>query len=643
MDEKKAIEANGKGGKDTESVDYSEDEETKRETWGSQIDFILSCIGFAVGLGNVWRFPYLCYENGGGAFLFPYVIMLIVAGLPLFYLEMAFGQFASLGAVAVWKISPLFTGVGIGMIIIAALVAVYYNVIIAWAIYYLIRSCTTGPLPWSTCDNEWNTANCFNDSMNYTKEETVNLTRPSDEYWHRHVHQLTEGIGNMGSIRLELLGCLALAWLIVFLCLCKGIKSSGKVVYFTAVFPYVVLLILLVRSATLPGAGGGVKYYIEPKFDRLLDVKPWRDAANQIFYSLGISFGSLTTMASFNRFHNNVQRDAILVSVCNCGTSILAGFVVFSTLGFMAENSDRSIDDVAVSGPGLVFIVYPEALAKMTPVPQVWAFLFFFMLFLLGLDSMFAMMETVLTAIVDEMPPRLKRYKWLVTLAGCSVGFLCGIPMVTQGGLYALTIMNDYAGGFSLMFIAVCYCTVICYVYGLTRFSKDIESMIGSRPNIYWKACWSVISPLAMVAIVIASFVFYVPSGYGGKEFDTGAQTIGWALTLLSFVVIPGYAVFAFFFRADDTSTTFLTRLQILLRPTWDWGPALNKNRIEAGYQPIPADGLPPPEIELTSKGYGGHSEPGVALVSSSNMNPYNSDTPNYYINEVVDVDVDEH
>ncbi|XP_022079528.1 sodium- and chloride-dependent glycine transporter 1-like isoform X2 [Acanthaster planci] len=617
-------------------------DEGKREKWSHQLDFILSCIGFAVGLGNVWRFPYLCYENGGGAFLVPYVIMLFVAGLPLFYLELAFGQFASLGAIAVWKISPLFTGVGIGMIIIAALVCIYYNVIIAWTIYYLIRSCTTEALPWSTCGHEWNTDRCYNESMNYIKEESENLTRPSDEFWHRQVHQLTEGIHDIGGIRLELLGCLALAWLIVYLCVFKGIKSSGKVVYFTALFPYVVLIILLGRGASLPGAGLGVEYYIKPKFEYLLDPKPWKDAANQIFYSLGISFGSLTTMASFNRFHNNCQRDALIVSLCNCGTSILAGFVVFSTLGFMAEDSNRKIDEVAASGPGLVFIVYPEALAKMEPVPQLWSVLFFLMLLTLGLDSMFAMMETVTTAVMDALPYQYRRWKWLIILVACCIGFLLGIPLVTQGGLYLLTIVNDYAGGFSLMVISICYCVAICYVYGLNRFGQDIKSMLGSLPNIYWKACWAVLSPLALVAIVIASFIFYAPSGYDGKVFPPWAQGLGWILTLLSFVTIPVYAIFAVFFRADR-SFSILDRLKVLLRPTWDWGPTLDKHRIEAGYDPLPVDGTPPSQLELKSNGFLESKKPSIALISSSSMPPQGDiDSQDLYCyDQAVQVDLD--
>ncbi|XP_038055132.1 sodium- and chloride-dependent glycine transporter 1-like [Patiria miniata] len=656
MDEKKGKhfgEANGgidgiyNGGKDvthsdseSRSSESSDGGEGKRETWSNQLDFLLSCIGFAVGLGNVWRFPYLCYDNGGGAFLVPYVIMLFVAGLPLFYLELAFGQFASLGAVAIWKISPIFTGVGIGMIIIAALVAIYYNVIIAWTIYYLIRSCTTEALPWSTCGHEWNTAQCFNESMNYTKEERANLTRPSDEFWHHQVHKITDGIHDLGGIRLELLGCLALAWIIVYLCVFKGIKSSGKVVYFTALFPYVVLIILLGRGASLPGAGKGVEFYINPKFEFLLDAKPWKDAANQIFYSLGISFGSLTTMASYNRFHNNCQRDALIVSFCNCGTSILAGFVVFSTLGFMSVDSDRDISEVAASGPGLAFIVYPEALAKMEPLPQLWAVLFFLMLLTLGLDSMFAMMETVTTVIMDALPNRYRRWKWLIILGACFVGFLLGIPLVTQGGLYVLTIMNDYAGGFSLMVISICYCVAICYVYGLNRFGGDIKSMLGSLPNIYWKACWAVVSPLAMVVVVIASFIFYAPSGYNKQVFPPWAQGIGWVLTLLSFITIPLYAIFAIIFRTDS-SFSILERIKTLLRPTWDWGPAIDKHRIEAGYDPLPADGAPPSPLEMKSNSVFETKKPHVALISSASMVDQEDSKDLYCYDQSVQVDFD--
>ncbi|XP_033102185.1 sodium- and chloride-dependent glycine transporter 1-like [Anneissia japonica] len=554
-----------------------------RGQWGSHIEFLLSCIGYAVGLGNVWRFPYLCYANGGGAFLIPYLIMLICAGLPLFFMEMAFGQFASLGTISAWSISPLFRGVGIGMIVVSGLVGIYYNVIIAWTIYYMIQSCTTGDLPWVGCNNTWNTPDCYPAGQNISGLEG-NYIRASDEYWHHYVHNITSGIDEVGGLKWDLVGCLFASWVVIFLCLLKGVKSSGKVVYFTATFPYIILTVLFFRGVTLDGAGDGIEFYIVPDVDILATSKPWKDAAIQIFYSLGVSFGGLMTMASFNNFNNNCFRDALVVAFTNCGTSVFAGFVIFSVLGFMSKTSGIPIEDVVADGPGLAFIVYPEALSLL-PGSQVWAFLFFFMLFTLGLDSEFAMMETVISAIYDILPQERRKFKPLLTFVCCIIGFVLGLPCVTRGGLYVFQLMDWYSAGFSLMVIAIVFCCVISYQYGTNRFLDDIEAMVGFRPRIYWKACWMVVTPVLLVAIIVFTFVYYTPVTYNDYKYPAWAEVVGWILSCTSFVVIPIYAVFAI----SREEGPILDRIKLLLKPTDDWGPALNVNRIKAGYQPIGA------------------------------------------------------
>merc|ERR1711923_249012 len=235
---------------------------------------------------------------------------------------------------------------------------------------------------------------------------------------------------NMGGLKADLVGCLAAAWLIVCLCLIKGVQSSGKVVYFTALFPYFVLLILLIRGATLEGAYDGILFYVYPtpeKLEGLKDVKVWAAAATQIFYSLGPAFGGLITLSSYNKFTNNCHRDAVLIALANCSTSVFAGFVIFSIIGFMANELGQEVGDVIASGPGLAFVAYPEAVTKL-PVAPLWSFLFFMMLITLGLDSQFTMTETLTTAILDQYP-YLRKKKHYVVIGACTMGFFLGLPM----------------------------------------------------------------------------------------------------------------------------------------------------------------------------------------------------------------------
>ncbi|KAH9363593.1 hypothetical protein HPB48_013758 [Haemaphysalis longicornis] len=404
---------------------------TSRGNWGSKWEFLLSCVGLSVGIGNVWRFPYLAYQNGGGAFLIPYLIMLALAGKPMYFLELAFGQFAGQGPLTIWACSPICKGVGAAMVCVSMVVAVYYNVIMAYTIYYT-ASTFQAQVPWQRCDPLWaNNTPCFVRSQN-TSLINLNETKPSSQvYWERYVLDISDGLDDLGGVKWDLALCLLLSWIIVVACLVKGIKTSGKVVYFAATFPYVILITLMITGLCQPGAINGVLYFITPSFERLRDIKVWQAAAGQMFFSLSLSMGGLIMYSSYNKFSNNVFRDAMIVSVLDTFTSIISGMVIFSVLGAMAHDlGNVDVKDVAQGGPGLAFVAYPEALTRL-PVPQLWSVLFFLMLFILGLDSEFAILETFVTSVCDQAP-FLRRHKWAFTIVMGIVCFLLGLPMVTR-------------------------------------------------------------------------------------------------------------------------------------------------------------------------------------------------------------------
>uniref|UniRef100_H2ZDJ2 Transporter n=1 Tax=Ciona savignyi TaxID=51511 RepID=H2ZDJ2_CIOSA len=520
-----------------------------RETWDKKLDFMLSCIGYAVGLGNIWRFPYLCYKNGGGAFLIPYFIFLLICGIPLFFLELSFGQFGALGPAAIWKIAPIFKGVGYCMMFISFVVCIYYNVIIAYSLHFIFNSFTS-VVPWSTCGNYWNSKFCRTNTLPEITRIKIQplcvktIKFPSIPQYRTKVLRLTDSIDNIGGIQWELMGLLVLAWIIVFVCLFKGVKWSGKVVYFTATFPYVVLFILLIRGSMEEGAINGIHYYLTPNITKLQDVKVWSDAAVQIFYSLGAAWGVLLSYSSLNKFHNNVYRDALSICVVNCCTSFLAGFVVFSVLGALAYQTGRDIADVVDQGAGLAFVAYPAAVANL-PIAPLWAFLFFFMLLNLGLDSQFGMIEGVVSGLLDEFPIfKRNRVKFLAGL--CFIQFLLAIPMVTESGMYWVTLIDWYASGFPLMCAAVCEITCIAWVYGVDRFLYDIKCMIGRTPFLWqwWKATWSFITPLCILLIMVAHLCFYSPVTYNKIAYPSWAEVVGWMAAMFSIMMIPGWAIY---------------------------------------------------------------------------------------------------
>ncbi|KAM9638711.1 sodium- and chloride-dependent GABA transporter 2 isoform 5-T8 [Morphnus guianensis] len=365
-----------------------EDQTLERGQWNNKLEYVLSVAGEIIGLGNVWRFPYLCYKNGGGAFFIPYLIFLFTCGIPVFFLETALGQYTSQGGVTAWRrICPLFEGIGYASQVIVVLLNFYYIIVLAWALFYLFSSFTID-LPWGSCDHEWNTGNCVelqkaNSTLNVTSE---NATSPVIEFWERRVLKISDGIQHLGSLRWELALCLLLAWIICYFCIWKGVKSTGKVVYFTATFPYLMLVVLLIRGVSLPGASQGILFYLYPDLSRLGDPQVWMDAGTQIFFSYAICLGCLTALGSYNKYHNNCYRDCVALCFLNSGTSFVAGFAIFSILGFMAGEQGVPIAEVAESGPGLAFIAYPRAVV-MLPFSPLWACFFFLMVVLLGLDS----------------------------------------------------------------------------------------------------------------------------------------------------------------------------------------------------------------------------------------------------------------
>ncbi|KAM9348932.1 sodium-dependent dopamine transporter [Symphorus nematophorus] len=321
------------------------EEQHNRPTWSRQIEFTLAGIGCAVGLGNVWRFPYLCYRSGGGAFLVPYLFMLVVLGIPLLYMELTVGQYTRRGPVhALAIVCPLLKGVGIASVAISFIMCTYYNVVITWALYYLFSS-FQAPLPWLNCNNTWNTPNCTNHATNSSYSSTA-----SQEFFKYKMLEQTDGVEEAGTIRWELFLILVLSWILIYLCIFKGVKSTGKVVYFTALFPYVILIALLINNVQLPGALDGINFFIVPVWEKLLEVEVWVNAAAQIFNSIGIGFGSLLAMSSYNSFNNNILKDTLTISIINSLTSILAGFVIFSAFGYMSHLQGIPVKDLAVDG-----------------------------------------------------------------------------------------------------------------------------------------------------------------------------------------------------------------------------------------------------------------------------------------------------
>nr|AKN21427.1 slc6a-7 [Schmidtea mediterranea] len=543
-------------------IQSSKDVPQPREKWVSKYDFLMSIIGFAVDLANVWRFPYICFKNGGGAFLIPYFAMLVFGAVPLFYMELILGQFHQKGAIGIWKICPLFQGVGVAQNMISFIVALYYNVINGWCFYFLFKSFTYS-LPWMTCHPNISTSHCINMEdylmKNYSRNSSgaVNYSISSLEYFERVVLQVhkSSGIGDLGLPRWELVSCTLGVFVILYITIRRGIKSSGKVVYVTVLLPYVLLIVLLINGLMLPGAKNGIVRFITPNFSILAHTEVWIEAAVQIFYSVGAGFGVHLAYASYNRLNNKCFRDCVATVIVNSGTSLLAGFVVFSYLGYISYLLKDDIDNVVTHGPSLVFQIYPFAIATIRG-SSFWSIMFFLLLINLGLDSAMGGIESVVTGLHDVIPIHWKIIKRrdVLSLIVLIFAFLGSIPVVTNGGIYVFTLLDRHAAGTSLLFGALMQAIGVAWFYGLNQFCSDCKQMLGYSPSIFWRICWKFLAPSFILAIVICSTVsmtrlsypfgcFHPELNMKEYEFPSWSVIIGWGISLSSMIMIPIFAI----------------------------------------------------------------------------------------------------
>ncbi|KAM6974781.1 sodium-dependent neutral amino acid transporter B(0)AT1 isoform 2-T2 [Tautogolabrus adspersus] len=523
-----------------------------RPKWDNKAQYLLTCVGFCVGLGNVWRFPYLCQSHGGGAFMIPFLILLVLEGIPLLHLEFAIGQRLRKGSVGVWRsINPCLTGVGIASLLVSFLVGMYYNTIMAWIMWYLFNS-FQNPLPWSQCP--------LNANRTGLVEECARSTTV-DYFWYRETLNTSTSIEDAGGLQWWMVLSLVAAWTLLYVCTIRGIETTGKAVYVTSTLPYVVLTIFLIRGLTLKGSTAGIKYLFTPDVDELMNPATWLDAGAQVFYSFSLAFGGLISFSSYNSIHNNCELDAVLISIINGCTSVYSATVIYSIIGFRAtekyddcvgnnilellnafnypENSitESNYNNVfnhlnttnpaiiaglpikecdmdtflsqGVEGTGLAFIVFTEAIIKM-PVSPIWAVLFFVMLFCLGLSTMFGNIEGVVVPLQDLRILPKSWPKEVFCALTCVISCAIGLIFALRSGNYWLALFDSFAGSIPLLVIGLCEMISVIYIYGIDRFNKDIEFMIGHKPNIFWQATWRVISPLIMVVILIFYFVTQV-------------------------------------------------------------------------------------------------------------------------------------
>lgn len=479
-----------------------------RPQWKSRVGFLLAAIGSAIGLGNIWRFPYLCYKNGGGAFLIPYFTALLVVGIPLMILEIGLGHKMRGSAPASYAtVNKHWEWLGWWQIIFVMFgIVLYYSVVIAWCLNFFFYS--------------------FNLSWGLDP----------DTFFFKKFLMVGFSPFQVGDIRSPILFSLAavwfLNWFIVFSGVEKGLERANKI-FMPVLFGLVALLSLW--SLRLPGAGQGVLVYIKPDFSKLKDMGVWIDAFSQIFFTLSLGFGIMIAYASYLPRKTEIVKDSIAISFTNCFFSVFAGFGVFAVLGYMAQATSQPVSKVVSQSIGLAFVAFPKAISLLPAFSQIFGMLFFGSLVIAGLSSSISILEAFTSGIVDKFHyPR----KIIVSIL-CVTGFLGSIIFTAQSGLFWLDIVDHFLTQYGLVIAAIFECLIVGWMYKAKKLREHIRhTSLVSVPKA-WDFQVRVIIPLVLVVLLVNSLIKEFSLPYEGYPV-LSLVIIGkdWLIYTLAFALI---------------------------------------------------------------------------------------------------------
>jgi len=472
-----------------------------RKRWRSRYAFVMAAIGSAVGLGNIWRFPYVCYQNGGGAFLIPYLIALFTIGIPLLIVEFGVGQwFSSAAPRAFSLVNKKWAWAGWWAIIAALIISIYYSVIMAWCLSYLSHSLN---LAWGS-----DASTFFQRFLGKTSSPFV-----------------------MGELNLQIVFALLFIWTSIYLILYKGVKSIEWVIAATVPLPTILLLVLTIRGITLPGAIDGLEFYLAPNFAKLASPSVWLAAYAQIFFSLSLAQGIMIVYASYLRKHSDITNNAIITALADGGIAFLSGIAVFSVLGYLANITGVPVEEAAGSGIGLAFITYPTAISHLPVAASLFGAIFFLVLLAFGINSAFSMIESVSEGVVEQWG--LSKHK--ITFIICALGFTVSVPLATGAGSYWVDIADHFVSNFALVFVGLMECIVFGYILGTEHIRHWVNEVSDVWLGQWWDTLIKFVAPVILVFIAVASFIELLIEGYEG--LPTGALIIGGGLVMLSLFV----------------------------------------------------------------------------------------------------------
>ncbi len=471
--------------------------EENREQWGSKLGFIVAAIGSAVGLGNIWRFPYIAYSNGGGAFLIPYFFAIFTAGIPLLILEYGLGhKFKGSTPLAIAKVNKKWEWLGWWPTINAFIILTYYSMILSWAVNYLRFSLTK---VWGSDTNT---------------------------FFHVDFIKLTESPFKFSGVILPILIGIAVIWFINWIICYKGIKGgiekANKILLPTLI---VIMIIIAIRSVNLEGAAEGLNTLFTPDWSKVMDPKVWIAAYGQVFFSLSLAMGIMMTYSSYLPEKTDINNSAFMTAFANCGFEFLSAIAVFSILGFMATSKGVPINEVVSSGVGLAFVVFPAVFTEMGTLGVVLGVLFFLCLLFAGVTSSVSLIEAVSAPFIDK-------FGWArnkVVAVICTIGFLIGILYSTGAGLYLLDIIDNFINNYGIVVVGLLEVILIGWISSPDTVRNHTNKISYFRIGKWWNICVKFVTPAILLFMLVQSIITEVKTPYGGYELSA-LLSYGWSI-----------------------------------------------------------------------------------------------------------------
>uniref|UniRef100_A0A7I4Y2Q6 Sodium-and chloride-dependent glycine transporter 2 n=1 Tax=Haemonchus contortus TaxID=6289 RepID=A0A7I4Y2Q6_HAECO len=370
------------------------------------------------------------------------------------------------------------------MSIISVSVGIYYNVVVAWCLLYIFDVITLQSGKWTSCNNFWNTKNCNDGSISSSTSKTNSSLAAQEFFRYRLFIENADGMEREGAFNWEIFIALSITWLITCLCLIKGVSVIGRISYITATLPYIIISIMLVRGVTMDGAKGGIEYLLHPDMNKLWTLTTWVEAAKQLCFSIGIGYGGLLALASFNKKGHNCFRDAVAVIIFDGLMSMIGSVAVFSVIGQLSALSGKPIETIfSYEAPSITFVTYPQALSAM-PASGFFAFLLFFMFFLLGISSQFGLTQNAITTVTDQFPSLRKRKGFVVT-GFCLFSLLAGLTMCLPSGYYWFNLFFNSIAGTALLILGLVEIFLCVFAYGPSHLLRDIKEGFDFKSNTW--------------------------------------------------------------------------------------------------------------------------------------------------------------